>query len=164
MALSSLSLALCTISPQKRSWKQQMTSPPMRIWELRCPKPPERKKVKSLTHVQVFVTPWTVTYQTPRSMGFFQAQVLEWVAISFSKGSSQPRDEARVFLIADRCFILWATRKPDSQSFGCFHLPLIAEVLELSGCSFLIGFNGTRQVNGFQSWPGTNFIIVIIEV
>ena len=54
--------------------------------------------------------------------------------------------------------------KPDSQSFGCVCLPLIAEVLELSGCSFLTGFNGTRQVNGFQSWPVTNFVIVIIEV
>ena len=29
-----------------------------------------KRKVKSLTHVQVFVTPWTVTYQAPQSMGF----------------------------------------------------------------------------------------------
>ena len=27
-------------------------------------------------------TPWTVAYQAPPSMGFFQASVLEWVAIS----------------------------------------------------------------------------------
>ena len=30
----------------------------------------ERKKVKSLSHVLLFVTPWTVAYQTPLSMGF----------------------------------------------------------------------------------------------
>ena len=34
------------------------------------------------------VTPWTVAHQVPLSMGFFQARILEWVAISFSRGSS----------------------------------------------------------------------------
>ena len=29
-------------------------------------------------------TPWIVAYQAPPSMGF-QARVLEWIAISFSK-------------------------------------------------------------------------------
>ena len=28
------------------------------------------KKVKSLSHVQLFATPWTVAYQTPQSMEF----------------------------------------------------------------------------------------------
>ena len=32
------------------------------------------------------VTPWTVACQAPLSMGF-QARILEWVAISFSRGS-----------------------------------------------------------------------------
>ena len=40
-------------------------------------------KVKSLNHVQLFVTPWTVDYQGLLSMGIFQARILEWVAISF---------------------------------------------------------------------------------
>ena len=43
--------------------------------------------------------------------GIFQARVLEWVAISFSRGSSWPRDRTRVFGIVGRCFILWATRE-----------------------------------------------------
>ena len=30
----------------------------------------ERKKVKSLSRVRLFVTPWTVAYQVPPSMGF----------------------------------------------------------------------------------------------
>ena len=41
--------------------------------------------------------------------GILQARILEWVAISFSRGSSQPRDQTRVSCIAGRCFILWAT-------------------------------------------------------
>ena len=37
--------------------------------------------------------------------GIFQARVLEWVAISFSRGSSQPRDQTQVSRIIGRCFI-----------------------------------------------------------
>ena len=43
--------------------------------------------------------------------GIFQARVLEWVAISFSGGSSQPRDRTQVFCIASRLFTIWATRE-----------------------------------------------------
>ena len=48
--------------------------------------------------------------------GILQARVLEWVAISFSRGSSQPRDRIRVSCIAGRCFILWATREVRGQA------------------------------------------------
>ena len=43
--------------------------------------------------------------------GIFQARVLEWVAISFSSGSSRPRDRTHVSHIAGRRFTLWATRE-----------------------------------------------------
>ena len=36
--------------------------------------------------------------------GILQARILEWVAISFSRGSSQPRNWTQVSCIADRCF------------------------------------------------------------
>ena len=36
--------------------------------------------------------------------GIFQARVLEWVAISFSRGSSPPRDQTQVCLIVGRRF------------------------------------------------------------
>ena len=42
--------------------------------------------------------------------GIFQARVLEWVAISFSRRSSWPRDRTRVSSIIGRCFNVWATR------------------------------------------------------
>ena len=47
--------------------------------------------------------------------GIFQARILEWVAISFSRGSSGLRDWARVSSIADRCFTVWATREAQSK-------------------------------------------------
>ena len=41
----------------------------------------------------------------------FQARILEWVAISFSRRSSQPRDWTRVSGIVGRRFTIWATRE-----------------------------------------------------
>ena len=43
--------------------------------------------------------------------GVFQATVLEWAAISFSRGSSRPKGRIRVSHIAGRCFTVWATRE-----------------------------------------------------
>ena len=51
----------------------------------------------------------------------FQAWVLEWVAISFSRGSSQPRDWTRVSRIAGRRFTIWATR--EVQGLSCKNSP-----------------------------------------
>jgi len=43
--------------------------------------------------------------------GILQARILEWVAISFSRGSSQSRDWTQVSHTAGRRFNLWATRE-----------------------------------------------------
>ena len=40
-----------------------------------------------------------------------QAKILEWVAISFSRGSSWPRNWTQVSCIADRFWTNWATRE-----------------------------------------------------
>jgi len=54
-------------------------------------------KWKSLSHVQLFATPWSVH-------GILQARILEWVAFPFSRGSSQPRDQTGVSCIAGGFF------------------------------------------------------------
>ena len=43
--------------------------------------------------------------------GTFQARILEWFAISFSRGSSQSKDWTQVFCTASRFFTDWATRE-----------------------------------------------------
>ena len=43
--------------------------------------------------------------------GIFQARVLEWVAISFSMGSSQPRDQTQTSHIAGRRVTVWKILK-----------------------------------------------------
>ena len=40
----------------------------------------------------LLATPWTVPCQTPLSMEIIQSRIVEWVAISYSKGSLWPRD------------------------------------------------------------------------
>ena len=54
-----------------------------------------------LSHVLLFVTLWTVTHHVPLSMGFPKQEYWSgWVAISYSRGSPQPRDETQVSCIS----------------------------------------------------------------
>ena len=45
-------------------------------------------------------------------LGIFQARVLEWVAVPFSRRSSQPRDWLQISCLAGRFSTGWATREP----------------------------------------------------
>ena len=56
-------------------------------------------------------TPRSVACQAPLSVGYFQARILEWVAISFARGSSRPRDQTRVSCTVGRFVTGWATRE-----------------------------------------------------
>ena len=46
------------------------------------------KKVKSLSHVRLFVTPWTAAYQAPLSMGFSRQEY--WSRLPFSSPGDLP--------------------------------------------------------------------------
>ena len=56
-------------------------------------------------------TLWTVDCQAPPSIGFSRQKKLEWVAMPFSRSSSQPRDWTQVCFIAGGFFTIWATRE-----------------------------------------------------
>ena len=58
----------------------------------------------SVSHVRLFVTP--MDYNPPLSYvhGILQASILEWVAMPFSRGCSQPRNGTWVSWIASGCF------------------------------------------------------------
>ena len=43
--------------------------------------------------------------------GIFQARILEWIAISFSRRSSWPRDWTWISCIVGRRFTVWATKE-----------------------------------------------------
>ena len=49
--------------------------------------------------------------------GILQARILEWYAIPFSRGSSQPEDQTQVSRIAGRFFTISATRETHCMHF-----------------------------------------------
>ena len=51
--------------------------------------------------------------------GIFQARILEWVAISFSRRSSPPRGWTRVSRLVGRWFTVWATREALIIDYVC---------------------------------------------
>ena len=63
-------------------------------------------------------------YSPPGSSvhGISQARILEWVAISFSRRSSWPRDRTQVSCIAGRFFTLWATTEAQ-EYWGGYLIP-----------------------------------------
>ena len=76
-------------------------------------------EVNSLTWVWL----WPMDCSLPDSSvhGVFQAKVLEWVAISFARGSSPPRDRTWVSGFADRCFTVWTTREAPQKEKHAFN-------------------------------------------
>ena len=67
-----------------------------------------------LTHCD----PRTAACQAPLSMGILQARILEWVAMPFSRVSSQPRDWIQVSCFAGGFFTSWATREAQEYWSG----------------------------------------------
>ena len=75
-------------------------------------------KWKSLSCVWLFATPWAGCSRPGSSVhGILQARILERVAIPFSRGSSQPRDQTWVSCIAGRFFTIWAYKWEEIQFF-----------------------------------------------
>ena len=92
--------------------------------------------------------------------GIFQARVLEWVAISFSRGSSWPRDQTQVSCIAGRRFNLWATSEAHIPRAYCPPKPTdgaggnlrISEMLERFVSGLSIGYLASIQLPQ-SPWP-----------
>ena len=62
--------------------------------------------------------------------GILQARILECIAISFSRGSSQPRDQNWVSCIAGRFFTIWATIVQFSSDTN---YPELSQTLQVTG-------------------------------
>ena len=78
--------------------------------------------LKLPSHVQLFMTPWTVAHQAPLPMEILQTRMLEWVAMPSSRRSSQPRDQTQVSRIAGSFFTIWAPGKPMYSDKGVQNL------------------------------------------
>ena len=73
----------------------------------------------SLTLCKIMETPWTINWQAPLSLGFPRQECwIQWVAISFSRGSSQPRNRTRVSCLAGGFFTTEPPGKPQSARYS----------------------------------------------
>ena len=64
--------------------------------------------------LEVKVTQLCLTFCDPMDHTdhvILQARILEWLAVPFSRGSSQPKDRTQVSCITGRFFTSWATRE-----------------------------------------------------
>ena len=69
-------------------------------------KPPKKKKKKEVAQLcPTLCDPTDCSLPGSSIHGIFQARVLEWVAVSFSRESSQSRDLTQVSCIAGRRFM-----------------------------------------------------------
>ena len=74
--------------------------------------------------------------------GISQARILEWVAISYSRGSSWPRDQTQVSCIGRRILYHWATGEASSRGWEIVMRAILVVVLiNFNGCS-----DGRRRV------------------
>ena len=86
------------------------------------------------------------------SMGILQARILEWVAISFSRGSCQPRDWSEVSCITGRLFTIRATRQSVcSVAQSCLTLCDPMDYSQLGSSVRSMGFSR------HESWSGLPF-------
>ena len=99
------------------------------------------------SHVQLFVTLWTVALQAPLSMGFFQVRILEQVAISSSRGPSQPRDRTQVcFSCVGRRILyhLYHLGKQKVKLCGAMGMLISFTVVIISQCMHISKHQGIR--------------------
>ena len=94
--------------------------------------------------------PMGCSCQAPLSSGILRANILEGVAIPFSRGSSQPRDWTQVSCIAGRFFTIWATILSAWCHFS--HIWLFATPWTVA-CQNLLSTEFFRQEN----WRGLPF-------
>ena len=76
--------------------------------------------------------------------GILQARILEWNAIPLSRGSSWPRDRAKVSCIAGRFFAIWATGKT----------PMVAQAVK----RLLTMWDTRVQSLGWEDLPEISFV------
>ena len=115
----------------------------------------------SVQSVMCLVAQWCPTLCDPMDCslpgssihGIFQARILEWVAVPFSRVSSESRDQSQVSCIAGRFITIWASRESLqrykyllSGSSGKFCWPLFYTVEFMLSCL-------TLQVLSWQFVP-----------
>ena len=105
-----------TSNHKDKEWGHTQQHQNLEVWKInerslnvpvpRVRGPPKRKESKVTQSCPTLCDPKDCSLPGSSVHGIFQARVLEWVAIPFSRGSSQPRDQTHASHIAGRCFTI----------------------------------------------------------
>ena len=89
-----------------------------------------RSEVKSLSHVRLFATPWTVAYQALPSIGFSRPEY--WNGLPFPSPGDLPNPGIKpVSCITDRHFTVWETSGVGGRNWLGGDLRKLFEVMEM---------------------------------
>ena len=132
--------------------------------------------VEQPSHVRLHATPWTIAHQPPLPWDV-PGKNMEWVVISFSRGSSQPRDQTSVFCIGRWILYCWATREAQwkfassqfrvFQPMGYIFPPLLVSLR--SRCSGVLGTvpwspqAAITKHHRLEAWNNRHFFLRVPE-
>ena len=103
--------------------------------------------MKSLSRVRLFVTPWTVAYQAPPSMGFSRQECCSGLPFPSPGDLPQPRDQTQVSRTAGEFF----TNEPPAKPWLCGNS--LCEVKSLSRVRLFV----TPWTVAYQAPPSIGF-------
>ena len=86
-------------------------------------------KVKLLSHIRLFATPWTVAYQAPLSMGFSRQQY--WSGLPFPSPGDLPNQGSNRGLLHGRQTLYRLSHQESPLQQCTFHLDWIAKNSEM---------------------------------
>ena len=114
-------------------------------------------KVKSLSHVRLFSTPWTAAYQAPPSMGFSRQEYWSGVPLLLSNKKEQTTDTCNKVNESQKHYIILRERHLAAKSIHCTiylfeslkHVILIYDGRKPKNNNCLWGWSGNKN------WLGT---------
>ena len=80
------------------------------------------KNWKSLSSVQLFVTPWTIAHQALLSMRIFQERILKWIAMPSSRDLPNPGIKHRFPILQADSLLSEPPRNPKNTGVGSLSL------------------------------------------
>ena len=122
------------------------------VWSVRCLTtsvfPPEEMDISRKWSEVAQLCLTFRDYSLPGSSihGIFQARVLEWVTISFSRGSSWLRDQTWISHIVGRRFTVWATKDENQKG-----VPMTLNFMFKSMCGWMWPSSFTFSTH-FYTW------------
>ena len=120
--------------------------------------------VSSLSCVQMFCNPMDCSPSGSSIHGISQARILEWVAIFFSRGSSEPRDWACVSYV----LYCWATREAPGSMVVLSLISLESWLFSIVGVLVYIPTNYAQGFPFFRMLTDIHyflsFLIIVILI